>query len=89
MMISGFCVNFLYFLLCGLCFKRNKILWGIAISIGISMLLSLLAGPALNQTDFEGVPEIDSVFRSLSICFTVVAVLLAGGIFYRIKTIKH
>ena len=37
LLIASFCVNFLYFLLCGLCFKKHKILYGIRIPLWVRL----------------------------------------------------
>lgn len=93
--IAGFCFNFLYWLLCGICFKRYKIIWGIAISFAGSLLVSIIGGSALalNESSLELMAQepvnTTTGFLWLSGILTAAAVGLAGGILYRIKTIKH
>jgi len=95
LMIAGFCFNFLYWLLCGICFKRFKIIWGIAIAFAGSLLISIIGGSALalNEDSLELMAQesVDATtgFMWLSGILTAAAVCLAGGILYRIKTIKH
>ena len=93
--IAGFCFNYLYWLLCGICFKRYKILWGIAIAFVSSLLISIIGGSALAMhTDSvelitNEAENIGTTLNWLSGIFTAAAMCLAGGILYRIKTIKH
>ena len=94
----GFCCNFLYFLLCGICFKKNKLVAAIAILFGVSLLLSLISGAFLpsfvnNISDSLDETQLaEWVVRMMNIsvavtCITTVG--LAWGIWRRIKTIQH
>lgn len=93
--LAGFCFNFLYWLLCGISFKRYKILWGIAIAFVFSMLISIIGGSALaiHSDSLELLSEepahVQSTLQWMSAIFTAASLCLAGGILYRIKTIKH
>ncbi len=96
--IIGFFCNFLYFLLCGICFKKNKLVTAIAILFGISLLLSLVTGLFLPQF-INGISDsldetqlAEWVVRMMNIsvvvtCLTTVG--LAWGVWRRIKTIQH
>jgi hypothetical protein len=96
--IVGFFCNFLYFLLCGICFKKNKLVTAIAILFGISLLLSLLSGlflPRFIQSMSAGFDEIkvaEWTVRMMNISVVVtclVTIGLAWGVWRRIKTIQH
>ncbi len=95
LMIAGFCFNFLYWLLCGICFKRFKIIWGIAIAFAGSLIISIIGGSALvlyeDSLELMAQESADATtgFMWLSGILTAAAVCLACGILYRIKTIKH
>ena len=94
-MLVSHCVNYLYFLLCGICFKRNKILWAILLVFGISIVWSSLAAfLGINYSiEIEDVEEAEVVIRQALIWTNILGCLLtaalAGGIFSRIKTLKH
>ena len=90
----GFCCNYLFFLLCGLVFRKYKIMGGFLIILGLSMLLSLCASFLfIENTEWEMMEEnLDVVRHSLHVFNGVTALIaagLAGGIFWRIKTLKH
>ena len=93
--IIGYVCNFLYFLLCGISFKRNKILWAFIIlfitSIALSTVLTLFG--LQTHYDIDDLAEAEALIRSVigwsTTVSAVLAVGLAGGIFYRIKTLKH
>lgn len=94
--IGSYCANFLFFLLCGLCFKRNKILGAFVIIFLLSLLSSiffgLFAGDFLEQ-NFESFSDAETSIRlylnGTSIFTWIMALGLAGGIYYRLKTLKH
>lgn len=92
----SFLSNLLYFLLCGLCFKRNKILGAIAVSIGISMVLSLIFsglgsfGPEELETMVDETPaSVQTILRWCTAIGALIAAGLSAGIYYRLKTLKH
>ena len=94
--------NNLYFLLCGLCFKKNKIVGAIAIAMGVSFLMSIVMGlfaPGISEwfmvhgADFED-PEFVKQFAGstmtwANILAAVLAIGMGTAIIYRLKTIKH
>ena len=95
--VSVFC-NFLYFLLCGICFKKNKLVGAIAILFGISLVLSVLTG--LIAPHFVRNIEIDwseeqlarFVTSVMNISVAISCLLTIGlgwGVWRRIKTIQH
>ena len=96
--IVGFFCNLLYFLLCGICFKKNKLVTAIAILFGISLLFSLLSGlflPRFIQGVSTGLDEMklaEWTVRMMNISVVVtclVTIGLAWGVWRRIKTIQH
>ncbi len=90
--ISGFCVNFLYFLLSGLVFKKHKIIWGIVAMMVISSALTFIfsrIGWNVNTEFVAGTHNSSAIMNGFAACMTAAALCLAGGIYYRIKTIKH
>lgn len=94
-LIAGFCFNYLFFLLCGLLFKKHKILGAFAIIFVASSLLSIVASMLDINTSVEVNDFADAELQIRHIMNTVtwVAALLAagvaGGIFWRLKTLKH
>ncbi|MBR4774683.1 MAG: hypothetical protein IK008_01115 [Bacteroidales bacterium] len=94
--LLGLCCNFLFFLLCGLIFRKYKILGGFLILLGLSLLLTLVS----TQTDSlsfsisggvtpETVDRLTSFLRSFNCVVAIIVAGLAGGIFWRLKTLKH
>ena len=89
--------NLLYFLLCGICFKRNKILGAFAIAFGLSILSSIfMSSFSLNlvedmQADNIAMAEanINRIMVWANALSAVLAAALVGGIFWRLKTLKH
>ncbi len=96
--LVGFFCNFLYFLLCGICFKKNKLVAAIAILFGISLLFSLITGLFLPQF-INGISDsldetqlTEWVVRMMNISVAVTSLItvgLAWGVWRRIKTIQH
>lgn len=87
--------NYLYFLLCGITFKRHKILWAILLVFGFSIVWSTLATfLGINYSiEINDLAEAE-VFARQSLKWTtavcaVISLVFAYGIFYRIKTLKH
>ena len=93
--IVGYICNFLYFLLCGISFKRNKIVWAILILFGSSIVLSTITTTLGFQTRYEinDLAEAEVFIRNIVHVTTLfsglLAIGLACGIFFRIKTLKH
>ena len=95
--LLGLCCNFLYFLLCGICFKRYKILGGLGIIFLLSIVLSISLGIstpswAENLVYLEETQAVAFVNRTIAIGYCILAVVTVGlavGIYYRIKTLKH
>ena len=97
--LAGFVCNFLYFLLCGICFKRNKLVGAFAILFGVSTILSLLMGfvtPRFIEY-FQDIVMTEELMKSWSqgllnlsmILSVLMAVGFGWGIWRRIKTIQH
>lgn len=101
-MVISFISSLLYFLLCGLCFKKWKILG----ALGINMLASMLTTPiftpfiykywtpAITANDYDGDPaaisEFVNQFLGYANAFNLLLLLgIAAGIYYRLKTLKH
>ena len=99
MSVVSLFVNFLYMLLCGICFKKNKIVAAIAIMFGLSLVLSLITGiavPALVKSnisittdEIEGARIVAGILNGSEILCTLIAIGLGWGIWRRIKTIQH
>ena len=96
--IVGVFCNFLYFLLCGICFKKNKLVGAIAILFGLSLVLSLLTGlivPHFVQNFDMDLDEMQMAtwmtrIMNASIIFTCLLTIgLGWGVWRRIKTIQH
>ena len=95
--LCGFFANFLYFLLCGICFKRYKILGAIGILFLLSIVMSIVAAATVpswseNLVYLEDSQAADFMTRTFNIIGIWTAVLAVGeavGIYFRIKTLKH
>ena len=95
--ISLFC-NFLYFHLCGICFKKNKLVGAIAILFGLSLVLSLLTGifvPQyvqyidLDMSDMQVARWFTGLMNAGIIFSCLLTIGLGWGVWRRIKTIQH
>lgn len=97
--LSFFC-NFLYFLLCGICFKRNKLVAAFAILFAFSVVMSVLmgfVGPALvenwpNDVDWteDMIISWTNGLMNFSVIMSILMTLGFGwGVWYRIKTLQH
>lgn len=93
--LVGFWCSLLFFLLCGLCFRKNKILSAFAILFLFSVATSLVTGAVtLNHVeDFEDFATAEEAIRTVinwsTAISAVIDIALAGGIYYRLKTLKH
>ena len=96
--IIGLFCNFLYFHLCGICFKKNKLVGAIAILFGLSLVMSLLTGIFVPQWIKSGVADLDDLqvarwftgVMNVSVILTcLLTVGLGWGVWRRIKTIQH
>lgn len=94
--------NILYFLLCGICFKKWKLASAFGILVGLGMLSSFLfsslaLGPwskSLSMMNDDPDPLFIQQFVNTSLNLgtamnIILFVGLAFGIYYRIKTLKH
>lgn len=97
--IASYICSFLYFLLCGICFKRNKLVGALAILFALSTVLSLVMGlvmpPIFENLDFENFDE-DTLVRWTNgiinggvIFSCLCSVGLGWGVWHRIKTLQH
>ena len=96
--IVGVFCNFLYFLLCGICFKKNKLVGAIAILFGISLVFSVLTGifapHFIRNFDINWSEEQIALFVTNVLNFSValtclLTIGLGWGVWRRIKTIQH
>jgi hypothetical protein len=94
--LMGCACNFMYFLLCGISFKRYKILYGLVISFVAGLVLSIILSQFgiqyinMEIQEFSDAEQyIRSVFNISMWATIVITIGLAAGIYYRIKTIKH
>ena len=99
------CIYLLYFLLCGICFKKHKIASGLAILIGLSLLITILFGVSIHAGLFNGITRmlqglsdapvekttslINWIVNSGFVLNGLTVIGLATGIYFRIKTLKH
>ncbi|MBO7069873.1 MAG: hypothetical protein J6W09_01095 [Bacteroidales bacterium] len=90
--------NYMYFLLCGICFKKNKIFYAILIMFGLSTIFSTLSALIIPNMDFSALDTMDEEkikaivrgFVAGIYVFTVIyAVGMGWGVWHRISTIKH
>ncbi|MBQ3767023.1 MAG: hypothetical protein II874_09855 [Bacteroidales bacterium] len=96
--IVGVFCNFLYFLLCGICFKKNKLVGAIAILFGLSLVLSLLTGLIVphfaanlnyDMDEMQIAALITRIANASVILTCLFTVGLGWGVWRRIKTIQH
>jgi hypothetical protein len=94
--VAGIAANFLFFLLCGLIFKKNKILGGFVIIFLLTSVLSIvLSTLGIQNYDIEVDTFADAevyirkVFNIVTWVSVLIAAGLAGGIYWRLKTLKH
>ncbi len=97
--IIGYICNFLYFLLCGVFFKNHKIVWGIAIMCGFSMVLSILFGllvpilmlkmPHFEMDELQAAHLVVGLMNGTLVFCCLLALGLGWGIWRRVKTLQH
>ena len=91
----NWCESILVFTVGAVCFKKSKVaktlLCIIAFSFLISSLLILFTGDTHITIDFHNGPDdTERMFNwFLNICYTVIIGGLLGGLYYRIRTLKH
>lgn len=101
-MVIQFIHNLLYFLLCGLCFKKWKILGALGINMLISMVMTPIFTPfvykywtpVITANDYDvdpaAISELVNQFMGYAIALNLLLLLgIAAGIYYRLKTLKH
>ena len=89
--------NLLYFLLCGICFKRNKIIGAFAIAFGLSILSSIFMSSfglsLVENLDVDDIAmaeaNINRLFVWVNTISAIFAAVMVGGIYWRLKTIKQ
>ena len=101
---SGLCVNILYFTLCAVVFRKNKVVWSFLVLWGIGMIMSVVMSGVLFAEIAQGMDvtlmnpaDPEEMMGQISgpiatftlILMAVEYVLLLCGLYYRIKTIKH
>ena len=99
--VGTFC-NFLYFLLCGICFKKNKLVSAIAILFGLSLGLSLITGLVMpwlaGSVNWQFMADVDEqqaaqwlvgLMNAMVVLECLVTVGLGWGVWRRIKTLQH
>ena len=103
MLLVSMFLNFTYFLLCGICFEKRKILCAFLILFALSVVLSLCSVPAVkygiignfDEIAFEDLTNGQAaalVNRTLNWFTGITSLANAGliaGVWYRIKTLKH
>ncbi|MBQ9659864.1 MAG: hypothetical protein IJV37_01180 [Bacteroidales bacterium] len=98
-MFLQWCTNILVFTLGAVCFKKNKVAKTLFCIFGVSVVLSTLAMLFFGHAHFgpdwftERIHDPDRMLNSfnwtLSIIYTVVIGGLLGGLYYRLRTLKH
>lgn len=101
LLMHGF--NMLYYLLCGLIFKRFKILWSIIISVLLGIIVSSVMtayvgvghfGPWQEMQTLAPTPEeafgiVERMFTFIK-CYMIVGIVaMAVGIYFRLKKVSH
>ena len=91
--------NYLYFLLCGICFKKNKIFYAILILFGVSTIMSTLSALIIPGLDFDNMLDAmdEEKIKALVRGFVTAVYIFIGlycvgmgwGVWRRINTIKH
>lgn len=97
LMAAGNFWNFTFFLLCGICFKKHKVVYALLVILGISIVFSLLSIPAVSVIGdldeyLEGVDPttfVNSVLNWITAFFWAIDLALFAGVWYRVKTLKH
>ena len=92
--LLSFWSSYLFFLLCGLCFRKNKILFGFLVLFGLSILSSIFTSPIVfnpnTHRDAEATDTALKTILNLSTLLSGISVAgLAAGCYYRLKTIKQ
>ena len=93
----SWCSDILFFTLAAIFFRKYKIVYGFLVMMGLSMAFTMVCGVAINVGLFDGwfkeVITPENVMRiinvGIAIWYVVLFGLLLGGIWLRIKTIKH
>ena len=97
-LVVSMACNFLYFMLCGICFRKNKLGIAIAILFGLSLVLSLLTGifvPSLLKNMNFDVDEMQiaswatGFANAMTALTCLLTIGLGWGVWRRIKTIQH
>ena len=101
-LVLQFILNLLYFLLCGITFKKWKILGGIGVILGFQMVFTpimstfvfkywtpILESQSFGEDPIQTVAFVNNMVNYATITNAVVLVALAVAIYYRLKTLKH
>ena len=101
-LLLQFVLNMLYFLLCGICFKKWKILGGIGVVMGLQMVFTpivsslvykywtpILTEQSFNEDPIQSLSIVNGIINYATITNAVVVIGLAVAIYYRLKTLKH
>lgn len=99
-MFLSMCANFLYFMLCGICFKKYKIIGAFAIMMVLSFLIPVIIGLLPHDWILHWVGDINldeeqvahfmnAIMNWFTALVGVLAAGLAVGTWYRVKTLKH
>lgn len=101
-LLLQFVLNMLYFLLCGICFKKWKILGGIGVVMGLQMVFTpivsslvykywtpILTEQSFNEDPIQSLSIVNGMINYATITNAVVVIALAVAIYYRLKTLKH
>ena len=101
--VTGIFVSMVYYLLSGLVFKKWKILGGLLVNYGFSLVLTIFAGLVLTgdrvkdwlERTFNDMGEdqalqfFTNTLNWSTVASVVILVALMTAVYFRIKTIKH
>jgi hypothetical protein len=101
--VIGIFVSMVYYLLSGLVFKKWKILGGLLVNYGFSLVLTIFAGLFMNgekvkdwlERTFNDMGEdqalqfFTNTLNWSTVASVVILVALMTAVYFRIKTIKH
>lgn len=87
--------NYLYYLLCGLVFKRHKILNAFFVAMVLSSVFSLVLGNIIPNMDMSYMNEqeafavADTAYSVMTVILGVFVAALAAAVFVRLRKISH
>ena len=93
MFILSSIFSYLFFMLCGMIFRRFKILWALLINYGLGTILSsvliFIVSRFESHSAFDMAQSFDFIFTFLKIAMALGIIGLGWGVYYRLKKIQH